>query len=159
MRLKELKVLKTILALGTNVVLLLLPLKVRCVASASPTVTTRALVTLSSLIVWLATSLMVGAVFVTVIVKVCTLVETPPLAVPPVSIAVTVTVAVPAAVPGSKLKVRLASMAGCISNSALLLFVTVKLTVWEDSSVGPAEMLEANADDWKVLEPAPTLML
>ena len=71
--------------------------------------------------------------------KVCAaLVSTPPLAVVPLSWVVTDTVAVPLAfAAGVKVSVPLALIAGCTLKRALLLFVTVKLTVWDDSFVGP----------------------
>jgi hypothetical protein len=86
---------------------------------------------------------MPGAVSATVIVKVCTLVATPLFAVPPVSWAVTVTVALPVALPGVKVSVPLTAIAGWALKRALLVFVRVKLTVCADSSAGPAEMLVA----------------
>jgi hypothetical protein len=71
-------------------------------------------------------------------------VSAPPLAVRPVSWAVTVTVAVPLAfVAVVKVSVPAAPIAGWALKRELLLFVTVKLTVWADSSAGPAEMLVA----------------
>ena len=89
----------------------------------------------------------VGASFtaVTVIVKVCgALAFVPPLATPPLSWAMTVTVAVPLELAaGVKVSVPDALTAGWTLNSPLLLFVTVKLTVCVDSSTGPAEMLVA----------------
>ena len=89
----------------------------------------------------------VGASFdaISVIINVCAaLVATPPLAVPPVSWAITVTVAVPLAfAAGVKVSVPPALMAGWALKRALVVFVTVKLTVCADSSAGPAEMLAA----------------
>jgi hypothetical protein len=86
----------------------------------------------------------VGASFTaeTVMTKVCAaLVSTPPLAVPPESCIVTDTVAVPFAfAAGVKVSVPLALIAGCTLKRALLLFVTVKLTVCVDSSAGPELM-------------------
>ena len=79
---------------------------------------------------------------VTVIVKVCGAeVSTPPFAVPPLSLAVTVTVAEPlASAAGVKVSVPFELTAGCTENSELRLLVTVKLTVCPDSSAGPDEM-------------------
>ncbi len=92
----------------------------------------------------LAMAASVGASFtaVTLIVKVCgALVSTPPKAVPPLSCATTVTVAEPFAfVAGVKVSVPLDAMAGCVRNSALLSFVTAKVTTWPDSFAGPGEM-------------------
>ena len=89
----------------------------------------------------------VGASFtaVTVMVKVwAALVATPPIAVPPVSWAVIVTVAVPLAfAAGVKVSVPLALIAGWALKRALLLLVIVRLTVCADSSVGPADRLVA----------------
>ena len=79
-------------------------------------------------------------------VKVCSaLVFTPPLVVPSLSCATTVTVTEPFALAaGVKVSVPLAAIAGCTLNSALLVFVTVKATVCVASSVPPpAEMLVA----------------
>ena len=42
---------------------------------------------------------------------------------------------------GVKVSTPLLLMAGCTVNSALLLFVTVKLIVCDDSFAGPGEML------------------
>ena len=69
------------------------------------------------------------------------LVFTPPLAVPPLSCATTVIVAVPVVDPAVNVSVPLLLIAGCTVKSALLLFVTLKLTVCEDSLEGPGEML------------------
>ena len=78
----------------------------------------------------------------TVRVKVCAaLVSTPPSAVPPLSCARTVTVAVPLAVlSGVKVSVPLAPIAGATLKSAELSVVTMKLTVCAASPDGPAEM-------------------
>jgi hypothetical protein len=84
-----------------------------------------------------------GAVFANVIVKVCALVATPLFAVPPVSWAVTVTVALPVVLPGVKVSVPSAASAGWTLKRLLLVFVRVKLQVCADSSAGPAEMLVA----------------
>ena len=87
----------------------------------------------------------VGAVLVVVMANVCAaLVFTPPLAVPPSSCATTVIVAVPVVGPAVNVSVPLLLMAGCTAKSALLVFVTMKLTVCEDS-FGPGEMLVAKA--------------
>ena len=81
----------------------------------------------------------------TVMVKVCAaLVSTPPLAVPPLSCAFTVTVATPFAMrAGVKVSVPSTPIAGWVLKSALLLFVTRKLTAWPDSFAGPARMFAA----------------
>src|SRR5207237_88126 len=72
------------------------------------------------------------------------LVSIPPLDVPPLSLATTVTVAPPLALGAVVyVKVPLLSTAGPLRNSAGLLVVTTKLTVWPDSLGGPAEMLVA----------------
>ncbi len=67
---------------------------------------------------------------ITVIMKVCgALAFVPPLAVPPLSWAITVTVATPKALTaGVKLSVPWASIAGWTPKMALLSFVTRKLT-------------------------------
>ena len=81
---------------------------------------------------------------VTVIVKVCAALVSTPGEVPPLSTAKPVTVATPLALAaGVKVRVPAVLMAGWTLNSALLLFVTVKLTVCADSFAGPAEMLVA----------------
>ena len=86
-----------------------------------------------------------GASFrlLTVRVKVCAaLVSTPLLAVPPSSCAMTVTVAEPKALAaGVKVSVPPVLTTGWLLKSALLSFVTVKLTTCDDSFAGPAEML------------------
>ena len=65
----------------------------------------------------------------------------PPLAVPPLSYSVAETVTTPKAFKvGVKLKVPPALIAGWTLNSALLLLVTVKLTLWPASLGGPGEM-------------------
>ena len=115
--------------------------------STSPIVTASAPVALSSAMLVSAMSVIVGASFaaLSVRVKVCAaLVSTPPLAVRPLSCAVTVTVALPLAfVAGVKVSVPAAPIAGWALKRALASFVSVKLTVWADSSAGPAEMLVA----------------
>ena len=67
--------------------------------STSPIVNASALVAVSSAVVVLAMSVIVGASFtaVTATVKVCVVVSTPPPAVPPLSVTVTVMTAVPLA--------------------------------------------------------------
>src|SRR5438132_1067432 len=91
---------------------------------------------------------------VTVIVNVCgALASTPPFAVPPLSCNCTVTVAGPFAFAAAvKVSVPLAATAGCAENSALLLFVTMKLSACADSSGGPA--LIAAAQPTTVCVPA-----
>ena len=86
-----------------------------------------------------------GAVASMVIVKVCgALVSTPPLAVPPLSCTVTVTVAVPLADGfGVKVSVPFAAMAGCAVKSALFVTEAAKLTVCHTSRAGPGEILVA----------------
>ena len=86
-----------------------------------------------------------SAIAVTVMVKVCAaVVATPPLAVPPSSWAVTVTVALPLAfAAGVKVSVPLALIAGWALKRALWVFVRVKLIVCVDSFVGPADRLVA----------------
>ena len=115
--------------------------------STSPIVTASAPVALSSEVVVSAMSEIVGASFaaLSVMVKVCAaFVSTPPLAVPPLSWTVTVTVALPLAfAAGVKVSAPLAARAGWALKRALALFVRVKLNVWADSSAGPAEMLVA----------------
>ena len=78
---------------------------------------------------------------VTWIVKVCdVLVSLPPLAVPPLSTACTVTVAVPEAFgAGVKVSDPSAATAGCppTVKSRLLEFMTANVTLWPDSSAGP----------------------
>ena len=65
-------------------------------------------------------------------------VSCPPLAVPPLSSAVTVTTASPVAlVAGMKLRVPVGLMAGCTLKRALLSLVTVKVTLWPASLGGP----------------------
>src|SRR5829696_10070882 len=82
----------------------------------------------------------------TVMVNSCVaLVSFPPLAVPPLSWANTVTVAVPKALgAGVKVSVPPEEIAGWTENRALLLLVTWKVTVWPASSAGPGEMLVAH---------------
>src|SRR5438046_1508693 len=65
-------------------------------------------------------------------------VSTPPFAVPPLSWICTETIAVPNA-SGAEVNVKLplASTAGCALKSALLLFVTLNVSVCPDSSAGP----------------------
>src|SRR5690349_13231113 len=77
----------------------------------------------------------------TVMVKVWpALVSTPPLAVPPLSCATTVTTAVPfASGAGVNVSTPEGETAGCDAKSALLLLVAVKVTLCDDSSGGPAE--------------------
>ena len=71
-----------------------------------------------------------GTVSSTQIVKVRVLVATPPFAVPPESWAVTVTVASPTTFKaGVKVSVPLALIAGWALKRALLVFVTLRLTV------------------------------
>ena len=77
----------------------------------------------------------------TVMVNVCAaLVLTPPLAVPPLSDNVTVIVAAPLAFgAGVYVNVPLAATLGCTEKSAaLVLLVTMNVSVWPDSSAGPA---------------------
>src|SRR5665213_1716078 len=78
----------------------------------------------------------------TVIVKVWgALVFWPPLAVPPLSIAVTDTVATPLELAaGVKVSVPAGLMAGCTENRALLLLLTMNVTVCDASSGGPGLM-------------------
>src|SRR5665213_1023942 len=78
----------------------------------------------------------------TEIVNVCgALVLCPPLAVPPLSTAITVTVAIPLELAvGVKVSVPLAAIDGCPENKALLLFVTVNDTDCDASSGGPGLM-------------------
>ena len=72
----------------------------------------------------------VGALLVTVRVKVCgALVSTPPLAVPPLSMAVTVTVATPGVLPGVKVSVPSLAIAGWVVKRALLLLLTWNASV------------------------------
>jgi hypothetical protein len=74
-------------------------------------------------------------------VKVCEgLVSEPPAAVPPLSTAVTVMVATPRLLPGVKVRVPSLAISGCVVKRALLLFITVKLTVWPASAAGPGLM-------------------
>src|SRR3954469_7395522 len=86
----------------------------------------------------------------TVIVNVCAaLVSTPPLAVPPLSCAVTVTVADPVAPAADvKVSVPVADTAGWAENSAVLLLVTMKFTVCALSLDAPALIAVAHALDW-----------
>ena len=85
-----------------------------------------------------------GALAVTVTVKVCgELVSTPPLAVPPLSWAVTVTVTVPGTPMGVNVSVPSDAIAGCAVKSALFGFDRLKLTVCPLSFAGPAEMFVA----------------
>src|SRR5437867_1555642 len=109
--------------------------------STSATVKLIAVVDVSSLADWSGMSEIVGGSFtaVTVIVNVWGgLLSTPPLAVPPLSWSCTVTVAVPLALEaGVYVSVPLAEINGCTANSALLLLVTRKFTVWADSFAGP----------------------
>ena len=78
---------------------------------------------------------------VTVIVKVCGAeVSTPPLATPPLSDKVSVIVAAPA-MPGARVyvSVPLVATAGpALKSAALVLPVTLKVSVWAASSAGPA---------------------
>src|SRR5947207_8659330 len=82
---------------------------------------------------------------VTLIVNVCGAdVSTPPFAVPPLSCATTVTVALPFAFAADVyVSVPLDETAGCTLNSALLLFVAVKVTVCLLSSGVAAEIAVA----------------
>ena len=81
----------------------------------------------------------------TVIVNVCCAdVSWPPLAVPPLSCTCTVTVALPKASDAVvNVRVPLGLIAGCTENRPLLSFVTMKLTVCNDSLVGPGDILVA----------------
>ena len=82
----------------------------------------------------------------TVIVKDCGAdVSTPPLAMPPLSCSVKVIVAVPNLLPaGVYVSVPAELTAGCVEKSAeFVLFVTLKVSVWPDSSGGPIERLVA----------------
>src|SRR5665213_3519874 len=65
---------------------------------------------------------------------------TPPLFVPPESTALRPTVTVPPEAAGVKVRVPLGLMAGETRKRAGLLFVTVNVTVWLLSFVGPAWM-------------------
>src|SRR5438552_2518096 len=82
----------------------------------------------------------------TVILKVCGAeVSTPPKAVPPLSMSLTVTIAVPVTfVAGVKVKAPVELTAGCDENRALLSFVTRKASVWADSLAGPLEIFVAH---------------
>ena len=88
-----------------------------------------------------------GALFTgsSVMANVCaTLVSTPPLSVPPLSCATTVTVAVPlASGAGVKVSVPSAAMAGWLLKRPLLLLTTRNATVWAASPGGPARMFVA----------------
>ena len=85
----------------------------------------------------------------TVTVRVrATLVFVPPLAVPPLSMAVMVSVATPLAFgAGVYVSVPLAAMAGWMLKRAALSLVTLKLTVCEDSFVGPVVIAVAPVAD------------
>src|SRR2546422_962995 len=88
----------------------------------------------------------VSATALTVIVNDCGPdVSTPPFAVPPLSCSVSVIVDVPKAfAAGVYVTVSDALTAGWLEKSALfVLFVTVNVSVWPDSSGGPALMLVA----------------
>src|SRR5438309_1089272 len=104
----------------------------------------------SSRAVWSAPSAKEGASLtgVIVIVKVCAaLVSTPPLAVPPLSLARTVTVAVPRALAArGSAGLPFGETAGWEVNRALLLLVTRNETAWPDSSAGPAVMAVAQPE-------------
>src|SRR5665213_2067544 len=78
----------------------------------------------------------------TVIVNVCgALVFWPPLAVPPLSTAITVTVATPFELAvGVNVNVPVGLMAGCTANRALLLLLTMSVTDCAASSGGPGLM-------------------
>ena len=86
-----------------------------------------------------------GASFtlVTVRMKVRVVWFTPPLAVPPLSWAVKVTMALPFAFAvGVKVSKPLVLTAGCTLKSALLLLpVTTLVMLWPDSSAGPVVMV------------------
>src|SRR5437764_2055825 len=70
------------------------------------------------------------------------LVSWPPLTVPPLSCAWTVTTAEPATFGASvKVSVPEGLMAGCTANWAGLAAVTINVTVWPASLAGPGEML------------------
>ncbi len=88
-------------------------------------------------------SVKLGASFtaVTVMVKVLVLLSTPPLAVPPLSCTMTVTVATPLELAaGVKVSVPELSIAGgALKSVALLLFTDTTLTVCMASSGGPGE--------------------
>ncbi|MPN60846.1 hypothetical protein SDC9_208579 [bioreactor metagenome] len=84
---------------------------------------------------------MVGAslTVLTVMVKVCVAdVSTPPLATPPLSFNVTLTVATPLALAaGVYVNLPVLLIAGCAENKALLLFVTVNVRICPLSFAGP----------------------
>src|SRR6059036_1051142 len=84
---------------------------------------------------------------VTVMINVCgALVSTPPLAVPPLSLAVTVTVAAPLALGADRyVNVPADDTLGCTAKRPLLLLVTMKVTICPaaTSSGGPARILVA----------------
>ena len=96
----------------------------------------------SSATLWSAPLVKLGASFtaVTAIVKVCVaLVSSPPLAVPPLSLRETETVAVPFAfAAGVKVSTPVGETAGCTAKRALLSLETLNDTVWPDSLAGPA---------------------